>query len=416
MQKQPLILPGDFKISLVPGCHAMVNFFNKKIDMNELLKQTWESFAIQGEIVTGLSDMLKKLIQIDLHYIAEKYGIKQLSKISNLEIIARLLKLMTDRKKIEEILMVASPDEFDLFLKILDMDSLDIDEMSYESYAFPTEYGIIFSFYHEERRYLVVPDEIKDIFRNINKAVFTKHRERYQLFCKYIKALCNFYGAFEPEQFINIFNTFNRDSTDLAEFNKIYQKLILKRQDFFNHGKYILGEYFGNVSYDEMDSFVEKIKDKPYYIPGKEELLKRSDDYHFEMTLKLTALKDYILNNMCKNEEIVDSLIKNIELLCFTEHPLYEVIYEFKRNGLLFESTKQLNILISLLTDVYNNTRRWGNRGYTAKEISENFNENAFFVTGIPIGELDDVIFKRVGRNDPCPCGSGKKYKKCCAR
>jgi tetratricopeptide (TPR) repeat protein len=24
------------------------------------------------------------------------------------------------------------------------------------------------------------------------------------------------------------------------------------------------------------------------------------------------------------------------------------------------------------------------------------------------------VIALRVGRNDPCPCGSGKKYKKCC--
>ena len=22
---------------------------------------------------------------------------------------------------------------------------------------------------------------------------------------------------------------------------------------------------------------------------------------------------------------------------------------------------------------------------------------------------------KKVGRNEPCPCGSGKKYKKCCA-
>lgn len=21
---------------------------------------------------------------------------------------------------------------------------------------------------------------------------------------------------------------------------------------------------------------------------------------------------------------------------------------------------------------------------------------------------------RKVGRNDPCPCGSGKKYKKCC--
>ncbi|WP_421230160.1 YchJ family protein [Aeromonas jandaei] len=28
-------------------------------------------------------------------------------------------------------------------------------------------------------------------------------------------------------------------------------------------------------------------------------------------------------------------------------------------------------------------------------------------------GEIDPVPL-RVGRNDPCPCGSGKKFKKCC--
>ena len=29
-----------------------------------------------------------------------------------------------------------------------------------------------------------------------------------------------------------------------------------------------------------------------------------------------------------------------------------------------------------------------------------------------------DTIVKenKVGRNDPCPCGSGKKYKKCCGK
>ena len=26
------------------------------------------------------------------------------------------------------------------------------------------------------------------------------------------------------------------------------------------------------------------------------------------------------------------------------------------------------------------------------------------------------VVEKRVGRNDPCPCGSGKKYKQCHGR
>ncbi len=50
---------------------------------------------------------------------------------------------------------------------------------------------------------------------------------------------------------------------------------------------------------------------------------------------------------------------------------------------------------------------------------------------GLPLGELPDLAQslqpdrsaggissegqKRVGRNAPCPCGSGKKFKKCCA-
>jgi len=32
------------------------------------------------------------------------------------------------------------------------------------------------------------------------------------------------------------------------------------------------------------------------------------------------------------------------------------------------------------------------------------------------LGSSPDAESKRVGRNDPCPCGSGKKYKKCCMR
>ena len=40
----------------------------------------------------------------------------------------------------------------------------------------------------------------------------------------------------------------------------------------------------------------------------------------------------------------------------------------------------------------------------------------------IPIDftKCKDSIFeqknKKIGRNDPCPCGSGKKYKKCCGK
>jgi uncharacterized protein YecA (UPF0149 family) len=36
-------------------------------------------------------------------------------------------------------------------------------------------------------------------------------------------------------------------------------------------------------------------------------------------------------------------------------------------------------------------------------------------VTEFPVTKTPEVSGrKKVGRNDPCPCGSGKKYKKCC--
>jgi len=390
--------------------------FLKNINMDKMLKQAWESFAIQGEIISSLPDILKRLIQVDLHSLARDHGIDQPDKKSDKEIIARLLKLMTDSKKIKEILMIARPDEFDLFVELLDVDFKDIDEMPYESYAYLMEHGMVFSFYYQERRYLLISEEIKSIYRKINKPVFSAHREKYLLIYKYIKALCNFYGAFDPEQFIDIYNSLNQIHLNIAGFKAISDRLISRPQSFFNYGQYILGKYFSNVSYDEVDSFIEKIENKPYYVPNREELLKKSDDFYFKITPQLKVLRDYIIGNMCRDEKIIESLIKDIELLCFLEQPFHEVIYEFKRNGILFESTRQLNTLMPLIADVYNNTRTWNNRGYTAKEMNEILEESVPFVTGIPIDKLDDAIFKKVGRNDPCPCGSGKKYKKCCGR
>lgn len=38
---------------------------------------------------------------------------------------------------------------------------------------------------------------------------------------------------------------------------------------------------------------------------------------------------------------------------------------------------------------------------------------NWFYVDGV-INPKEIDLMKKVSRNDPCPCGSGKKYKKCC--
>ena len=55
------------------------------------------------------------------------------------------------------------------------------------------------------------------------------------------------------------------------------------------------------------------------------------------------------------------------------------------------------------------------------QELFDDFRVDDFYEHGPPDADRpegsEDILLGRVrpvGRNDPCPCGSGKKYKKCC--
>ena len=65
------------------------------------------------------------------------------------------------------------------------------------------------------------------------------------------------------------------------------------------------------------------------------------------------------------------------------------------------------------------------------KEVASIFEENGWTYTiGLEPDKPEDITDleillntpktviadRKVGRNEPCPCGSGKKYKKCCGK
>jgi len=65
------------------------------------------------------------------------------------------------------------------------------------------------------------------------------------------------------------------------------------------------------------------------------------------------------------------------------------------------------------------------------KEVASLFEENGWIYTielepdkPEDIGDLERLLHpaqpmlaeKKIGRNDPCPCGSGQKHKKCCGK
>jgi SWIM/SEC-C metal-binding protein len=65
------------------------------------------------------------------------------------------------------------------------------------------------------------------------------------------------------------------------------------------------------------------------------------------------------------------------------------------------------------------------------KEVADIFAKNGWkFTIGLEPDKPEDItdlelllnptetrrVERKIGRNEPCPCGSGKKYKKCCGK
>jgi len=73
-----------------------------------------------------------------------------------------------------------------------------------------------------------------------------------------------------------------------------------------------------------------------------------------------------------------------------------------------------------------NNTRQWGIKGHTPTELREREKKALQPLSIRPKRSINPITpplvhplerqHKKIGRNVPCPCGSGRKYKHCCGK
>lgn len=75
----------------------------------------------------------------------------------------------------------------------------------------------------------------------------------------------------------------------------------------------------------------------------------------------------------------------------------------------VFETTEDVEGVLGRIMAMVNALPDWWNNGWSPDAIQER-------ATGRKVFRNPDGTPMKVGRNDPCPCGSGKKYKKCHGR
>ncbi|WP_394356254.1 YecA family protein [Bacillus changyiensis] len=79
-----------------------------------------------------------------------------------------------------------------------------------------------------------------------------------------------------------------------------------------------------------------------------------------------------------------------------------------------FPDIEFIHDLAYYLTELLNHSRKWMLKSHTPKEISQRRESMMESPSVHPQSNVMDFKSRKaIGRNDPCPCGSGKKYKKC---
>jgi uncharacterized protein YecA (UPF0149 family) len=101
-----------------------------------------------------------------------------------------------------------------------------------------------------------------------------------------------------------------------------------------------------------------------------------------------------------------------------------QVIQECSKAGLIFQNEIQVNAFMKYFMELSNHTRMPENRGHTPYEMSKGLSSRVAqrHQQTMQVGSnvvpfpMERVSAPKVYPNDPCGCGSGKKYKKCCGK
>ncbi len=78
-----------------------------------------------------------------------------------------------------------------------------------------------------------------------------------------------------------------------------------------------------------------------------------------------------------------------------------------------FNSMEQLQDVVQTFSEFSNTIPKWMLKGFSSREISEKYERPR--LQPLPSRPFNPFAsrYANVGRNDPCPCGSGKKFKNC---
>lgn len=252
-----------------------------------------------------------------------------------------------------------------------------------------------------------VPAEVMDAYNKINTAEFHDRRKKicWMLDCE---SFMGFVYAVAPVKIMHqIYSSRPGFEVDMDEFLKIFNaideevNICVIRDD-----KMLYKAVLENNLYRD----IERVQyGNDFYIPSPEEVQDYASNGYPSREPAYRKIWEFMTEEMHKTKEEADYLLYIVYKEFSMNGMLSDIMDVFKKENVVFASDDQMKKFTSLLVDANNNTRMLDFRGHTPKE-------KGHVAVPIPAKNTPVTAPKKIYPNDPCPCGSGKKYKKCCGR
>lgn len=346
----------------------------------------------------------------ELEQIAKLYGVKGAYKLKKAELIEALLEAIPN--KMPEILPMIDEADIERFEKLLDEDKVVEENEGLDDYYNLMELELVQFIQDKQGSRLCVASIVKEAYSKIDKAQVLPKVRRNSMLREYIISILNLYGVVEISWAVTLFNKYYTPQTNEEEIIHLVKndmRLICQSKIMDN---YIVEETIYALDKNNFKDFVGALVERDYFIPSQELLEKVNNETYYEPSLQIEKLKSHIRTKYTQDETIIEEAVIAVTMItkvdCDKTGKTMELILEELANlGIEFESLADINEMIKHITPVINVTRKWINKGFTVQELSPHTFDDK---TGQKVKVLD------IGRNAPCPCGSGKKYKKCCGK
>jgi hypothetical protein len=263
----------------------------------------------------------------------------------------------------------------------------------------------------EEAPTLLFPSElIKLAFASFTEEGMSAVTERETIHLM-LQAMCNLYGTFPVNLLHELYQKYN-DNAKMNEnvLGKVLEPSLDRFQEFYKINDYIVPDFL--MEEEAYQTILSQSEGMEYYIPTFEELLYYASHEVNEECEQYKEVTSFFQTKI-KDSNTLDKLMKGLGCLCVQDAMPNYMMSEVNNAGVIFGDVEEANKLLCLLTDLSNHTIKWVYKGNTPVAIGKlNAYPNPLVGKNVPIVKDEPKVYP----NDPCPCGSGKKYKKCCAK